>query len=159
MSLPPGRSRYFWNVRAGHSPDPRSEAMNTSPLTTCLWFDGNAEEAAHYYVSVFKDGQLGRTTRWPEGGPGTPGQAVTVEFSVRGNNFVGLNGGPLFTFNESVSFQVFCDDQEEVDYYWHALSEGGQESQCGWVKDRFGVSWQVVPAELPSLIGDPDPQK
>jgi predicted 3-demethylubiquinone-9 3-methyltransferase (glyoxalase superfamily) len=133
--------------------------MASDGFTTCLWFDGQAEEAAQHYLSIFKDGKLGRTVRYTETGPGTPGSVLTVEFEVNGQKFVGLNGGPEFTFNEAISFQIHCADQEEVDYYWNRLSEGGQEIQCGWVKDKFGVSWQVVPDVLLGMISDSDPEK
>jgi len=134
--------------------------MASDGFTTCLWFDGQAEEAAQHYVSIFKDGKLGRTVRYSEAGPGTPGSVLTVDFEVNGQKFVGLNGGPEFTFNEAISFQIHCADQEEVDYYWNRLLEGGgQEIQCGWVKDKFGVSWQVVPEVLLEMIADSDPVK
>ncbi|MGX1880776.1 VOC family protein [Streptomyces sp. NPDC055287] len=133
--------------------------MVAKGFTTCLWFDGQAEEAAHHYVSVFKDSRLGRVTRYNEAGPGRVGEVVTVEFEANGQKFVALNGGPEFTFSEAVSFQILCDDQDEVDHYWSRLTEGGAESVCGWLKDKFGVSWQVVPAGLIEMVGDPDPQK
>ncbi len=117
----------------------------------CLWFDGRAEEAAEYYVSVFPDSAVTQVTRGPEG------RAMTVSFSLDGHDYVALNGGPQFTFTEAISFQIHCADQDEVDHYWSRLTDGGQESQCGWLKDRFGVSWQVVPVELFTLLGDPDP--
>ncbi|MFI0773755.1 VOC family protein [Streptomyces sp. NPDC021212] len=134
--------------------------MASDGFTTCLWFDGQAEEAAQHYVSIFKDGKLGRTVRTTEGGPGAPGSVLTVDFEVNGQKFVGLNGGPEFTFNEAISFQIHCADQAEIDYYWNRLLEGGgQEVQCGWLKDRFGVSWQVVPEVLTEMIADSDPAK
>jgi predicted 3-demethylubiquinone-9 3-methyltransferase (glyoxalase superfamily) len=134
--------------------------MTTSGFTTCLWFDGQAEEAADFYTSVFKDSERGRIARYTDAGPGLPGSVVTVEFTANGQRFVALNGGPEFTFNEAISFQVHCDDQAEVDHYWNKLTEGGgHEVACGWVKDRFGVSWQVVPRKLPDLVSDPDPAK
>lgn len=133
--------------------------MTTEGFTTCLWFDGQAEEAAQYYLSVFRDGRIGRIGRYTEAGPGPAGSVLAVEFEINGQRFVALNGGPQFTFSEAVSFQIHCDDQEEVDYYWDRLSEGGQEGPCGWLKDRYGVSWQVVPSVLIDLIGDPDPEK
>jgi predicted 3-demethylubiquinone-9 3-methyltransferase (glyoxalase superfamily) len=133
--------------------------MTTEPLTTCLWFDGQAEEAANHYVSIFKDARLGPVHHVTEGGPGEPGSVQTVEFEVNGQKFVGLNGGPLFRFNESVSFMIRCADQAEVDYYWDRLTEGGEESDCGWLKDRFGLSWQVVPTELLEMVSDPDAEK
>ena len=133
--------------------------MTTDPLTTCLWFDGDAEAAANHYVSIFKDSKLGSISRNTEAAPGDTGSVLTVEFELNGQQFVGLNGGPAFTFNEAISFQIPCDDQQEVDYYWEKLSEGGEESQCGWLKDKFGVSWQVVPKRFPELLSDPDPER
>lgn len=126
-------------------------------LTICLWFDGQAEQAVDYYLSVFRDSSRGRVARWAEGGVGEPGSVLTVEFTANGQRFVALNGGPQFTFDEAISFQIHCADQAEVDYYWERLTEdGGQESQCGWVKDRFGVSWQIVPTVLPQLLTGDD---
>jgi predicted 3-demethylubiquinone-9 3-methyltransferase (glyoxalase superfamily) len=134
--------------------------MSTDGFTTCLWFDDQAEEAARYYVSVFKDSELGHVTRSGEAGPGAADSALTVDFVLNGQRFVALNGGAQpWAFNESVSFQIHCGDQAEIDYYWNALTDGGQEIDCGWVKDRYGLCWQVVPAQLPAWIGDPDPQK
>ncbi|GAB2598337.1 VOC family protein [Streptomyces capparidis] len=133
--------------------------MASSGFTTCLWFDGRAEEAAQYYVSVFKDSRLGRVVRSAEEGMGPAGSVVFVEFEANGQKFVALNGGPQFTFSEAISFQIPCADQAEVDHYWSVLTDGGEESQCGWLKDRYGVSWQVFPAELLDMIGDPDPEK
>ena len=134
--------------------------MTGNGFTTCLWFDGQAEEAAQYYTSIFPGSSIGKTNRYTEAGPGEPGSVIVVEFELNGQKFVGLNGGPEFTFNEAISFQIFCDDQAEVDRYWEELtSGGGEESQCGWVKDRFGVSWQVIPKGLTDLIGDPNPEK
>ncbi|MFJ5222176.1 VOC family protein [Streptomyces sp. NPDC088400] len=133
--------------------------MATKGFTTCLWFDGQAEEAANYYASIFKDSKVGRIVRHTEAGSGPVGSVLTVEFEANGQKFVGLNGGPLFTFNESISFQIHCDNQDEVDHYWRLLSDGGAESDCGWVKDRYGVFWQVVPSGLIDMISDPDPEK
>lgn len=133
--------------------------MTAKGFTTCLWFDGQAEAAAEHYASIFKDFQLGRVGRYTEAGPGPAGTVMALEFEINGQRFVGLNGGPLFTFNESISFQVHCADQAEVDYYWNRLSEGGEESRCGWLKDRFGVSWQIVPDGLIDMIGDQDQEK
>ncbi|OAH11882.1 VOC family protein [Streptomyces jeddahensis] len=133
--------------------------MAAKGFTTCLWFDGQAEEAANYYISIFKDSRLGRIVRYGEAGPGPAGSVVTVEFEANGHKFVALNGGPEFKFTEAISFQIFCDDQEELDYYWDRLSEGGQEVACGWLRDKFGVSWQVIPAGLIEMISDPDPEK
>ncbi|MEU3726634.1 VOC family protein [Streptomyces sp. NPDC031705] len=134
--------------------------MTTEGFTTCLWFDGEAEAAADYYVSVFKDGRILRTARYTEAGPGRPGSVMTVEFEINGQRFVGLNGGPEFRFSEAISFQIHCADEAEADYYYDALTgDGGEESACGWVKDRFGVSWQVVPPGAIDLVSDPDPAR
>jgi predicted 3-demethylubiquinone-9 3-methyltransferase (glyoxalase superfamily) len=128
------------------------------PATTpCLWFDGQAEEAASHYVSIFPNSQILNIARYGPQTPGVEGEVMTVTFSLDGQTYVGLNGGPQFTFSEAISFQISVSGQEETDHYWNALTDGGQESQCGWLKDRFGVSWQVVPAELMSLLSDPDP--
>lgn len=134
--------------------------MTGDGFTTCLWFDGQAEEAAEFYISVFKNSKLGRTVRHTDAGPGPAGSVLTVEFELNGQKFMGLNGGPEFKFNEAISFQVHCANQDEVDYYWNRLTEdGGQEVACGWVADKYGVSWQVVPSELIDMIADPDPEK
>jgi len=134
-------------------------SANANALTTYLWFDGQAEQAAEHYGSIFKDFRLGDVLRYSDAGPGPAGTVLTVEFEINGQKFVGLNGGPQFTFSEAVSFQIPCADQAEVDYYWERLTDGGSESQCGWLKDRFGLSWQVVPVELLALLTDPDPVK
>ena len=128
-------------------------------FTTCLWFDGQAEEAANHYASIFKDSKIERIGRYTEAGPAPAGSVLTVEFELNGQKFVALNGGPEFKFNEAISFQVFCEDQDEVDYYWSKLSEDGEENVCGWLKDKYGVSWQVIPAGLIDMISDPDPEK
>ncbi|GHD72313.1 VOC family protein [Streptomyces goshikiensis] len=129
-------------------------------FTTCLWFDGDAEAAADYYMSVFKDGRIGRIGRYNEAGPGTAGEVMVVEFEINGQKFVGLNGGPQFPFTEAISFQIHTEEEAESDYYYDALTgDGGQESACGWVKDRFGVSWQVIPPGAIELISDPDPER
>ncbi|MFJ3923231.1 VOC family protein [Streptomyces sp. NPDC090022] len=134
--------------------------MSGTGFTTCLWFDDNAQEAADYYVSVFKDGRIGRIGRYTEAGPGEPGSVMVVEFEINGQKFVALNGGPEFDFTEAVSFQIHCADQAEADHYWDVLTaDGGQEVACGWVKDRFGLSWQVIPTEALELVSDPDPQR
>ncbi|MBT2481784.1 VOC family protein [Streptomyces sp. ISL-94] len=134
--------------------------MSSRGFTTCLWFDGNAEAAADYYVSVFKDGKIGRISRYPDGGPGQAGSVMVVEFEVNGQKFIGLNGGPEFHFTEAISFMIHCDEVAESDYYWDALTEeGGQEVACGWVKDKFGVSWQVIPPGALEVINDPDPER
>jgi predicted 3-demethylubiquinone-9 3-methyltransferase (glyoxalase superfamily) len=128
-------------------------------ITPCLWFDGNAEEAANFYVSLFDDSRIDKVTRSPADNPSTPAGAVlVVEFTLAGRRYQGLNGGPQFPFTEAVSFSISCADQAEVDRYWDALSaDGGQPGPCGWVKDRFGLSWQVVPVALPRLLGAADP--
>ncbi|MFF7454417.1 VOC family protein [Kitasatospora sp. NPDC008115] len=129
-------------------------------ITPCLWYDDQAEEAAGYYTSVFPNSRITDVTRYTEAGPGTPGTVVTVAFELDGRPFVALNGGPIFPFTEAVSLQVQCDDQAEVDRLWAALLEGGgQESQCGWLKDRWGLSWQVTPRVLIDLVSGPDPAK
>ncbi|MEU3651673.1 VOC family protein [Streptomyces sp. NPDC032161] len=130
--------------------------MTTEGFTTCLWFDGQAEEAAEYYLSVFRNSRRGRTVRYTEAGPGPAGSVMTVEFEINGQRFIGVNGGPEFTFNEAVSFQIGCADQDEVDYYWGRLTDGGEEGPCGWLKDRYGVSWQVTPDLLADLLADQD---
>jgi len=127
-------------------------------ITPCLWFDHNAEQAAERYTSLFPDGRIDRVSRAPADFPsGKEGDVLTVDFTLMGRPFQGINGGPDFQFTEAVSFVVECDDQAEVDRYWEALLEGGQESQCGWLKDRFGLSWQIVPKRLQELLDGPDP--
>jgi predicted 3-demethylubiquinone-9 3-methyltransferase (glyoxalase superfamily) len=128
-------------------------------ITPFLWFDGQAEEAANFYVSVFKNSKIVSATRYGEAGPGPKGSVMTVEFELEGQRFVGLNGGPNFKFTEAISFVVNCTSQEEVDHFWAKLSEGGQEVQCGWLKDKYGLSWQVVPTILVELMQDKDPVK
>jgi predicted 3-demethylubiquinone-9 3-methyltransferase (glyoxalase superfamily) len=130
-------------------------------LVTCIWYDfGEAQKAVAFYASVFKDIKVGGSTPNPEGAPGPAGDAITVEFELMGQKFIGLNGGPHFKPNEAISFQIICADQTEVDHYWDRLVEGGGEhSQCGWLKDRWGVSWQVVPEALPRLISGDDPER
>jgi len=127
-------------------------------IATCLWFDKNAEEAANFYAATFPDSRVGKVMRAPGDFPsGKRGDALTVEFTVLGQPFVGLNGGPEFHFTEAVSFMVYTDDQEQTDRYWNAIvSNGGSESVCGWCKDRFGLSWQIVPRRLMELMTDPD---
>jgi predicted 3-demethylubiquinone-9 3-methyltransferase (glyoxalase superfamily) len=125
-----------------------------------LWFDGQAEDAARFYVSLFPDSSVDRVTRSPADTPSGPaGMVLTVEFTLCGTRFVGLNGGPQFSFTEAVSFQIACKNQAEVDRLWAALSDGGSEGQCGWLKDRWGLSWQVVPARLNELLAGPDPDR
>ena len=127
-------------------------------ISTCLWLENQAEEAAEFYVSVLGVSRILDVSRFDEGGPGQAGQVITVEFEIEDRKFMALNGGAPANFTEAVSFVVDCSDQEEVDRYWSALTVGGAESQCGWLKDRYGVSWQVVPDVLGSLIGGPDPE-
>ena len=129
-------------------------------ITPFLWFDTQAEEAANFYVSIFKNSKIVKVARYGEAGPGPAGSAMTVVFQLDGLEFIGLNGGPHFKFTEAVSFSVDCETQEEVDWYWNKLTEGGgEESQCGWLKDKFGLSWQVNPKILGQMLSDPDPQK
>jgi predicted 3-demethylubiquinone-9 3-methyltransferase (glyoxalase superfamily) len=137
---------------------PPREDDTMQKITPCLWFDTEAEEAATFYTSVFPSSKIGDVARYGSGAPRPEGMVMTVEFELQGQSFVALNGGPDFTFNESISFQVSCKDQDEVDAYWSKLSDGGEEGPCGWLKDKFGVSWQVVPTALPKLLGDPDPE-
>ena len=136
-------------------------AIAKQKIAPCLWFDTQAEEAAKFYVSVFKNGKVGRVARYGKSGKEIHGRdegsVMTVEFELEGQSFVGLNGGPMFKFNEAVSFQVYCETQDEIDYYWDALrAGGGEEGPCGWLKDRFGLSWQVAPAMIADMIQDPD---
>ncbi len=128
-------------------------------ITPNLWFDGQAEEAAEFYVTVFPNGRILSKTHYPEGSPGPAGTVMTVEWELDGHRFVGINGGPQFTFTEAISLLITCADQDEVDRYWAALSEGGAEGPCGWLKDRFGLSWQVVPEGMDELFADPDPSR
>ncbi len=124
-----------------------------------LWFDTEAEEAAEFYTSVFENSRIVGKTHYTEGSPREAGMVMTVEFELDGQRFVGINGGPEFKFDEAVSFEISCEDQDEVDYYWQKLTDGGQESQCGWLKDRFGLSWQVVPEGMEELFSDADPER
>jgi len=127
-------------------------------ITPCLWFDNQAEEAARYYTSIFSNSKIETINYYGKEGFEIHGQkegtVLTVAFQINGQPFTALNGGPLFKFNESISFQVFCETQEEIDNYWHKLCDGGEESQCGWLKDKFGISWQVIPTILPKLLSD-----
>ena len=132
--------------------------MTAQSITPCLWFDTQAEEAAKFYASVFKDSKVGKTSCYGKEGFEVHGKqagtVMTVEFEIAGHKFLALNGGPQFKFNEAVSFQVHCETQEEIDYFWSKLAEGGQEGPCGWLKDKFGLSWQVIPTALPQLLTD-----
>ncbi len=134
-------------------------ATVTQKITPFLWFDNNAEEAVNFYVSVFKNSKVGETARYGDSGPGPKGSVMTMAFELEGQKFTALNGGPHFKFTEAISFVVNCETQEEIDYFWERLSSnGGQEVQCGWLKDKYGLSWQIVPTILPELISG-DPQK
>jgi predicted 3-demethylubiquinone-9 3-methyltransferase (glyoxalase superfamily) len=128
-------------------------------ITPFLWFDGQAEEAANFYVSVFKDAKMLDVSRYAEGSPGEPDSVMTVEFELAGLRFVALNGGPEYTFTPAISFQIDCANQDEVDWYWSRLGDGGREVQCGWLQDKYGLSWQVVPSILPELLGSDDRAK
>jgi len=128
-------------------------------ISPFLWFDTQAEEAANFYTSIFKNSKINGITRYGDAGPGPKGSVMTVAFTLNGQEFVALNGGPIFKFNESISFVINCDSQEEIDYYWDNLLQGGTPSQCGWLKDKFGLSWQVVPTILPKLFQSKDPEK
>lgn len=131
----------------------------TKQITPCLWFDNQAEEAANFYTSIFKNGKITAVSRYGKEGfefhKQPEGTAMTVVFEINGQPFTAMNGGPVFKFTEAISFQVFCDSQEEIDHYWNHLTEGGKEVQCGWLKDKYGVSWQVIPSILPTLMTDP----
>ncbi len=128
-------------------------------ITPMLWFDNNAEDAAQFYTSIFKTSKIAEVSRYGDAGPGPRGQAMVVRLQLEGQEFLALNGGPQYKFTEAISFVVNCETQEEVDYYWDKLSAGGKEVQCGWLRDRFGLSWQITPAILPRLLQDPDPAK
>jgi predicted 3-demethylubiquinone-9 3-methyltransferase (glyoxalase superfamily) len=128
-------------------------------ITPNLWFDTEAEEAAEFYTSIFKNARIVSTTHYTESAPRPAGMVMTVEFELDGQRFIALNGGPDFTFNEAISLHISCEDQHEVDYYWQRLSDGGEEGPCGWLKDRYGVSWQVVPKEIDRLFADSDAER
>jgi predicted 3-demethylubiquinone-9 3-methyltransferase (glyoxalase superfamily) len=133
--------------------------MTSKPFTICLWFDSQGEEAARYYMSIFASSRLGRIQRYTAAGPGEEGTVVSVEFELNGQKFLALNGGPQFQFNAAVSVVVECADQAEVDYYWDRLTEGGQEVACGWLTDKYGLSWQVVPTVFLDMVNDADQVK
>jgi predicted 3-demethylubiquinone-9 3-methyltransferase (glyoxalase superfamily) len=139
--------------------------MPTQRIAPCLWFEHQAEEAAKFYTGIFKNSRIGKISRYGDAGREIhrrpSGSVMTVTFELDGQEFTALNGGPIFTFNEAISFQVYCRDQEEVDYYWEKLGEGGDEraKQCGWLKDKYGVSWQVVPSALIDIVSDPTSEK
>jgi predicted 3-demethylubiquinone-9 3-methyltransferase (glyoxalase superfamily) len=128
-------------------------------ITPSLWFDHDLEEAATFYTSVFPNSHIEGFNRCTDAGPGEPGSVLSGSFVLNGTRFIGINGGPQFPFSEAVSFTISCKDQDEVDYYWNRLTDGGEESQCGWCKDRFGLSWQIVPDRLYELVSDPDPAR
>jgi len=128
-------------------------------ITPFLWFDGKAEEAMNFYTSIFKNSKVGRVSRYGEGGPGPKGSVMSATFQIEGQEFMALNGGPQFTFSPAISFFVNCETQEEVNELWEKLSAGGQKERCGWLKDKFGVSWQIIPAALGQMLGDKDAEK
>jgi predicted 3-demethylubiquinone-9 3-methyltransferase (glyoxalase superfamily) len=128
-------------------------------ITPFLWFNDQAEEAMNFYTAIFKNSKIGSVSRYGEGGPGQPGSVMTATFELDGQEFMALNGGPLFTFSEAISFFVSCETQMEVDDLWEKLTEGGEEGQCGWLKDKYGLSWQIVPSALGELLNDPDAEK
>lgn len=128
-------------------------------ITPCLWFDDQGEEAATFYTSIFDNSRITEITRYGPAGPRPEGMVMTVSFELAGQPFTALNGGPEFTFNEAISFQVSCESQEEADRFWTKLSAGGEEGQCGWLRDKYGVAWQIVPTELFEVLRDPDPER
>lgn len=128
-------------------------------ISPCLWFDENAEQAVEFYVSIFEDARKGKVARYTKDGPMPEGTVLTVQFQLEGQDFLALNGGPEFKFNESVSFMINCDTQEEIDYYWEELTRGGEESMCGWLKDKFGLSWQVIPSRLNEMLTSGDAER
>jgi predicted 3-demethylubiquinone-9 3-methyltransferase (glyoxalase superfamily) len=128
-------------------------------IVPCLWFDDQAEEAARFYTSIFRNSRVGKIARYGEGGPRPKGTVLTVKFRLDGQEFLALNGGPQFKFTEAVSFIVNCETQKEVDRLWETLSEGGEKVQCGWLKDKYGLSWQIVPTILARMMSDPDPRR
>jgi len=134
-------------------------ATRMQKITPFLWFDDKAEEAMNFYVSIFKNSKRGRISRYGEAGPGPKGTVMVATFQLEGQEFIALNGGPHFKFTEAISLVVNCDTQEEVDGFWEKLSEGGSRGQCGWLKDKYGLSWQIVPTALGELMSDPDPEK
>ncbi len=133
--------------------------VTTQKITPFLWFDDKAEEAANFYVSIFKNSHVGRVTRYGDAGPGPKGTVMSVVFQLEGQEFFALNGGPQFTFTPAISFFVTCETQQEVDELWEKLSAGGRKDRCGWLQDKYGLSWQVVPSALGRMLGDKDPKK
>jgi len=145
--------------RLNEQTDPQKKGRHMQKLASCLWFDTEGEEAARFYTSVFPNSSILEVTRYGSAGPRPEGMVMTVTFELDGQKFIALNGGPEFTFNEAISIEVSCESQEEVEMFWSTLSEGGEEGACGWLKDKFGVSWQIVPTRLEELIADPDQEK
>ena len=135
------------------------DGINNQKIIPFFWFDNQAEESANFYIDIFKNSRINNISRYGEAGPGPKGSVMTVSFELEGQEFTGLNGGPQFKFTEAISFYVKCKSQDEVDYFWERLTEGGEEQPCGWLKDRFGVSWQIVPTVLVDMLDDPDPEK
>jgi len=133
--------------------------MTMQKISPFLWFDNEAEDAANYYVSVFKNSKIGTVSRYGEDAPGPAGQVMVVTFELEGQQFMALNGGPYYKISPGISFVVDCETQDEVDHFWEKLSAGGEKLQCGWLTDKFGVTWQIVPSILGQLMGDPDPEK
>lgn len=147
-------------ARVGQNVEPHDGGKDAmQKITPCLWFDTEGEHAATFYTSVFPNSKIVDIARYGSAGPRPEGMVMTVEFELDGQSFVALNGGPDFTFDEAISFQVSCKDQAEVDAYWNAFADGGEEGPCGWIKDKFGVSWQIVPTRLSELLSDPDPER
>lgn len=136
-----------------------AKKINSQKINPCLWFDSNAEEAVNFYTSVFKDSKITSVSRYGKGGPMPEGTVLVMKFQLEGQEFMALNGGPMFTFSEAVSFVVNCNSQQEIDEFWEKLSDGGQKQQCGWLKDKFGLSWQIVPTVLGELMQDKDAEK
>ena len=135
------------------------DGINNQKIIPFFWFDNQAEESANFYIDIFKNSRINNISRYGEAGPGPKGSVMTVSFELEGQEFTALNGGPQFKFTEAISFYVKCKSQDEVDYFWERLTEGGEEQPCGWLKDRFGVSWQIVPTVLVDMLDDPDPEK
>jgi predicted 3-demethylubiquinone-9 3-methyltransferase (glyoxalase superfamily) len=144
---------------AGYAGVSSEENTMTQPISPCLWFDGNAEDAVNYYVSVFKDSKIVHVDRFSDVGPDPDAPVVFIEFQINGQPFQAINGGPEFSFSEAVSFSIACANQDEVDYYWDTLTQGGEPGPCGWLKDKYGVSWQVVPTALTELLRDADRER
>jgi predicted 3-demethylubiquinone-9 3-methyltransferase (glyoxalase superfamily) len=157
MNFPTGPGLQVQNP-CGKDPAYERSSMKEK-IVPNLWFDTEAEQAAEFYTSIFKNSRILDVSHFPEGAPRDAGMVMTVEFELDGQRFVGINGGPEFKFDEAVSFQISCETQDEVDYYWDALTEEGEESMCGWLKDRYGLSWQVTPAGIEELFGDSDPER